>query len=148
MVASKCRLFCFNICSEYCRLFTQCLKKPFPAVFLKCYQPYLKQEGHDGPGVAHLSLLTQHNQFPTSCEIYVLPNNRIFTLISLNLLHKTNNMWIKLWDWSLKGVENIMKKEKNAGYQHFLIFKECFLRVIHTLGFSKISPSDLVFQPT
>ena len=36
-----------------------------------------KQEGHDGPGVAHLSLLTMHNQFPTSCEIYVLPNNKI-----------------------------------------------------------------------
>ena len=35
------------------------------------------QEGHDGPGVAHLSLLTKHNQFPTSCEIYVLPNNKI-----------------------------------------------------------------------
>ena len=36
-----------------------------------------EQEGHDGPGVAHLSLLTKHNQFPTSCEIYVLPNNKI-----------------------------------------------------------------------
>ena len=36
-----------------------------------------KQEGHDGPRVAHLSLLTKHNQFPTSCEIYVLPNNKI-----------------------------------------------------------------------
>ena len=40
-----------------------------------------EQEGHDGPGVgpgaAHLSLLTKHNQFPTSCEIYVLPNNTI-----------------------------------------------------------------------
>ena len=36
-----------------------------------------QQEGHDGPGVAHLSLLTKHNQFPTSCEIYVLPNNKI-----------------------------------------------------------------------
>ena len=35
------------------------------------------QEGHDDPGVAHLSLLTKHNQFPTSCEIYVLPNNKI-----------------------------------------------------------------------
>ena len=35
-----------------------------------------KQEGHDGPGVAHLSLLTKHNQFPTSCEIYVLPNKK------------------------------------------------------------------------
>ena len=37
----------------------------------------VKQEGHDGPGVAHLSLLTKHNQFPTSCEIYVLPNSKI-----------------------------------------------------------------------
>ena len=36
-----------------------------------------RQEGHDGPGVAHLSLRTKHNQFPTSCEIYVLPNNKI-----------------------------------------------------------------------
>ena len=36
-----------------------------------------EQEGHDGPGVAHLSLLTKYKQFPTSCEIYVLPNNKI-----------------------------------------------------------------------
>ena len=38
---------------------------------------FIEQEVHDGPGVAHLSLLTKHNQFPTSCEIYVLPNNKI-----------------------------------------------------------------------
>ena len=38
--------------------------------------PVYKQEGHNSPGVAHLSLLTKHNQFPTSCEIYVLPNNK------------------------------------------------------------------------
>ena len=35
---------CFPlICSEYCLLFTQCVKKEtFPSVFLKGYQPYLK----------------------------------------------------------------------------------------------------------
>ena len=37
----------------------------------------LQTKGHDGPGVAHLSLLTKHIQFPTSCDIYVLPNNKI-----------------------------------------------------------------------
>ena len=53
-----------------------------------------------------------------------------FKLISMNLLHKTNNMRIKLWDWSVKGVENIVKKGKNAGYQHFSFSKSVFKRLL------------------
>ena len=32
----------------------------------------LKKKGYDGPGIAHLSLLTRHNQFAKSCQIHVL----------------------------------------------------------------------------
>ena len=31
------------------------------------------------------------------------------------------------FDW----VENIMGKGENAGYQHFLLFPQCFLKAFH-----------------
>ena len=55
-----------------------------------------------------------------------LPNNNFFDMIELKASadDKTNvaKMTISLCD----RVENTVRKEENAGYQHFLLFPQCF----------------------
>ena len=55
-----------------------------------------------------------------------LPNDKIFDLTKLKALAddklKVAKMMISLFD----RVENTVEKGENAGYQHFLLFPECF----------------------
>ena len=37
-------------------------------------------------------------------------------------------MWLKSLKFALGRVENIVKKGENAGYQHFLLFPQSFLK--------------------
>ena len=64
-------------------------------------------------------------QNATQCHFLLLPNNKILYW-SKKQLQTTKWMWIKLWFLSLMGVENIVGKGENAGYQHFLLFPQCF----------------------
>ena len=55
-----------------------------------------------------------------------LPNDKIVALTKLKAFADDNlNMNQKL-KFALGRVENIVGKEENAGYQHFLLFPPCF----------------------
>ena len=62
----------------------------------------------------------------TGCAFNSLPNDKILDATKLKAFadDKLNvaKMMISLFD----GVENTMGKGENAGYQHFLLFPQCF----------------------
>ena len=61
-----------------------------------------------------------------------LPNDKIFTLTKLKgFADVTINVTQKL-KFVLVRVENIVGKGENAGYQHFLLFPQCFQKVSYT----------------
>ena len=68
--------------------------------------------------------------FPTMFfyPINPLPNNKILDMTKLKAFAddklKVAKMTISLFD----GVENAVGKGENAGYQHFLLFPQCFLK--------------------
>ena len=58
-----------------------------------------------------------------------LPNDKILDLFKLKaFVDDTSNVYQKL-KFALGKVENIVGKGENAGYQHFLLFPQCFQKV-------------------
>ena len=55
-----------------------------------------------------------------------LPNDRILDLSKLRTFSDDELKVIQIAKLVLDKKENILGKEENAGYQHFLLFPECF----------------------
>ena len=55
-----------------------------------------------------------------------LLNDKILDWLELKGLADDKNMWIKNWNLIWERWKTLWKKEKNAGYQHFLLFPKCF----------------------
>ena len=68
-----------------------------------------------------------------SSFINSLPNDKILNWSKMNAFAdnkiKLAKMMIFVFDW----IENIIGKVENAGYQNFLLFPQCFKRLI-TMG--------------
>ena len=70
-------------------------------------------------------------------QLNPLPNNKTLNLSKLKgFTHNSLNMYQNL-KFDLGRVENIVGKEENAGYQHFLLFPQCFQRA-SSLGSLKV----------
>ena len=80
-------------------------------------------------------VITDHR--PTINLSKSLPNYKILASTKLKAFadNKFNiaKMLISLFD----GVENIVRKGENAGYQHFLLFPQCFQKASFS-GFLKV----------
>ena len=55
-----------------------------------------------------------------------LPNNNISDLPELKALADDNFRVVQMMQFSSDRVENTVGKGENAGYQHFLLFLQCF----------------------
>ena len=55
-----------------------------------------------------------------------LPNNKILDLFKLKEFVDDKSNIIQNFKFVLGRVENIVGKGENAGYQHFLLFLQCF----------------------
>ena len=70
-------------------------------------------------------------------NINSLPNDKILDLSILKAFADNNlNVYQKL-KFALERVENIVEKGENAGYQHFLLFPQCFQQT-SSLGSLKV----------
>ena len=58
-----------------------------------------------------------------------LPNNKILNLSKFKAFADDNIILTKKLKFVLGRVENIVGKGKNAGYQHFLLFPQCFQKL-------------------
>ena len=66
-----------------------------------------------------------------------LPNDKILDLFKLKaFVDDTSNVYQKL-KFALGRVENNVGKGENAGYQHFLLFPQCFQK-FSSLGSLKV----------
>ena len=74
----------------------------------------------------------QENSHKKNCEHMVksISNNKILD----NEIHVIVNKNLK---FSLGRMANIVRKKENAGYQHFLLFPQCFLKASF-LGLLKV----------
>ena len=61
-----------------------------------------------------------------------LPNNKILNLSKLKAFADNKINVTEKLKLLLEMVENIMKKGENAGYQHFLLFPQCFQKDPYT----------------
>ena len=59
-------------------------------------------------------------------ELSTLPNDKILDWFKLKAFADDNLRIIKMLIYVLYRVENMVGKGKNAGYQHFLLFSQCF----------------------
>ena len=64
--------------------------------------------------------------FDTILVIISLPNNKILGLYKLKALADNNINLTENLKLVLERIENIVGKGENAGYQHFLLFPQCF----------------------
>ena len=55
-----------------------------------------------------------------------LPNDKILDWFELKASADNNLKVVKMMNYVLDRVENIVEKGENAGYQHFLLFPQCF----------------------
>ena len=58
-----------------------------------------------------------------------LPNENILTLSTLKAITEDKFSVAKMMVSVLDGIENIVGKGENAGYQHFLLFPQCFQKL-------------------
>ena len=58
-----------------------------------------------------------------------LPNEKILHRSKLKAFADDNIKLAKMMISPFDRVENIVEKGENVGYQHFLLFPQCFLRV-------------------
>ena len=65
-----------------------------------------------------------------SLHFNALPNDNILGLSKLKVFAEDNIQVTEDLKFVLWRVENIVGKGENAGYQHFLLFPQCFLRVV------------------
>ena len=57
-----------------------------------------------------------------------LPNNKIFDLTKVKAFADDIVQVAQVMIFSFDMVENIVGKGENGGYQHFLLFPQCFLK--------------------
>ena len=62
-----------------------------------------------------------------------LPNDKILDQSILNALADNILKVIQMTDIVLDKMENIVGKEENAGYQHFLLFPLCFQKALSSV---------------
>ena len=62
-------------------------------------------------------------------HINSLPNNKILDLSKLKAFADDKNKVIEKLKFDMGRVENLVGKEENAGYQHFLLFPQCFQKL-------------------
>ena len=62
-------------------------------------------------------------------DLNSLPNDKISDKSKLKAIADDKLKVIKMAKFVLDKVENIVGKEENAGYQHFLLFPQCFPKV-------------------
>ena len=55
-----------------------------------------------------------------------LPKDKILHLFNLKAFADDNSNVVKMMNYVLDGEENIVRKGENTGYQHFLLFPQCF----------------------
>ena len=55
-----------------------------------------------------------------------LPNDKIFSFTKFKALADDELSVTKVMSYGFDMVENIVEKGENAGYQHFLLFPQCF----------------------
>ena len=60
-----------------------------------------------------------------------LPNNKILDLSKLKAIEHYESKVLKMMIFVFGRVENIVGKGENAGYQHFLLFPQCFQRAFY-----------------
>ena len=63
-----------------------------------------------------------------------LPNDKILALTKFKVFADDKIIVTQKWNFVLGRVENIVGKGETAGYQHFLLFPQCFLK----LSFSEV----------
>ena len=63
-----------------------------------------------------------------------LPLEKILALTKFKAFADVKIIVTQKWKFMLGRVENIVGKGENAGYQHFLLFPQCFLK----LSFSEV----------
>ena len=72
-----------------------------------------------------------------SLTLYSLPSNKILALTKLKAFADDNFTVAVIMISVSDRVENIVEKGENAGYQHFLLFQQCFQKASYT-GFLKV----------
>ena len=66
------------------------------------------------------------------CKVNSLPNDKILTLTKLKGFADDNIDVTQKLKFVLGRMENIVGKGQNSGYQHFLLFPQCFQKVSYT----------------
>ena len=66
----------------------------------------------------------------------LLPNDKILDQSKLKATADNTLKVIQIARFVLEKIENIVEKEENAGYQHFLLFPQCFQKSL-SLGLLK-----------
>ena len=61
-----------------------------------------------------------------SKNAFVIPNDKILDLTKLKAFAYNKIKVIQRLKFAFGRVENIVEKGENAGYQHFLLFPQCF----------------------
>ena len=64
----------------------------------------------------------------TDRQINLLPNDKILNMTKLKAFADNQLNIARMMISLLDRVENTVGKEENAGYQHFLLFLQCFLK--------------------
>ena len=59
-------------------------------------------------------------------KLTLLPHNKILDLSNLKAFADNNLDMTQIMEFVINWEENILGKEENAGYQHFLLFPKCF----------------------
>ena len=101
------------------RLFQQCLAQFFPRLITQLLHPHLSRV-----------LGSRNIWWPMQQSVFnPLPDEKILGLPKLKAfaddkLNVTQNIKVVF-----HRIENIVEKEENAGYQHFLLFPQCFQKV-------------------
>ena len=72
------------------------------------------------------------NILPTYLNFNPLPNDKILDWSKLKAFADYKIRLAKMMIFFLERVKNIVGKEENAGYQHFLLFLQCFEKAFYT----------------
>ena len=59
-------------------------------------------------------------------EFNPLPDDKILDLSKMKVIADDKSQVIRMAKFVLNKIENIVGKEENADYQHFLLFPQCF----------------------
>ena len=68
--------------------------------------------------------------YPSGYQKLTLPNDNILDLSKFKAFANDKLKVIQMAKFVLGKIENIVGKEENAGYQHFLLFPQCFQKAL------------------